>query len=44
MAEVCAMDSEAIKILWIGTGVAAGIAVVITLIAAADNIPNPHHS
>src|ERR1700680_3728890 len=33
------MDSEAIRLLWIGTALGAGIAVVVTLIAAADSIP-----
>ncbi len=33
------MDSEALKLLWISTAVGAGIAVVITLIAAAEAIP-----
>lgn len=32
------LDSEAIKLLWIGTLLAAGVGAVITLIAAADNI------
>ena len=33
------MDSEALRLLWVGTALAAGIAVVISLIAAADSIP-----
>jgi len=39
MAEVCAMDTEAVRLLWIGTALGAGITVVITLIAAAKSIP-----
>jgi hypothetical protein len=33
------MDSEAHKLLWIATALGAGVAVIITLIAAADAIP-----
>jgi len=33
------MDRKALKLLWISTGLGAGIAVVITLIAAAEAIP-----
>jgi hypothetical protein len=33
------MDNEALKLLWIGTALAAGVAIVITLIAAAGAIP-----
>jgi hypothetical protein len=33
------MDSESLKILWVGTALASGVGVVITLIAAASGIP-----